>query len=234
MQAEILAFGTHPDDVELFCGGTLIKMQRMGHNVVVVDLTRGELATRGTPEVRRREAEEAAKILQAKQRVFLDIEDAKLENTEANRLKIIREIRRWKPLLVFLPFGRDRHPDHEHAHRLIRDAAFYAGLNKIETKEQAHRPKAMIQYFSHYVEKPSFIVDISDTYDYKIDAMRAYRSQLYNPDSDEPQTYVSSEQFWRSIEVRARYFGHQIGATYGEPFYSPSMLKINNLVEQFS
>ncbi|MCD6377166.1 MAG: bacillithiol biosynthesis deacetylase BshB1 [Caldisericaceae bacterium] len=236
MKLDVLAFGTHPDDVELFCGGTIASLVEQGYRVGIVDLTRGELGTRGDVQTRQKEAEVAANILGVHIRENAGLADGNIEINSQNRHKLISLIRKFQPKLVLLPFNQDRHPDHEHASRLISEACFYAGLSKIEDGQQAHRPSSIIFYFSHYLKDPSFVVDISEFFKTKRMSLEAYESQFYTKQKQntQPETYISSASFWQAIEIRARFYGHLIGVEYGEPFFYCSPLKINNLFEIFA
>ncbi len=234
MRLDIIAFGPHPDDTELFCGGTLCLLAENGLKTGVVDLTRGELSTRGNPRQRAEEARAAAHILRLALRENLAIPDGNIANTEANRRKVIEVLRKYRPAGVLIPYWKDRHPDHVNAARLLEEAVFLAGLKKIETGLPAYRPKKTVYYFHHQVATPTFIVDISDTFAQKIEAIKAYKSQFYNPDCGEPETYISSKSFGESIEARAKYFGFQIGAAFGEPFLIKGPLPIKNLSDVFA
>ncbi|MBD3224917.1 MAG: bacillithiol biosynthesis deacetylase BshB1 [Caldithrix sp.] len=234
-QMDILAFGAHPDDVELFCGGTLIKMSRLGYNVGIIDLTQGELSTRGDVQQRKTESEQALTMMGGRLRENLDIADGTIQSNNQNRMKVIRTIRKYRPNIVLAPYPMDRHPDHEQASLLIEQAVFYSGLKKIDSEMPAYRPPHVLFYFSHRIERISFIMDISDTFEDKVKALQSYASQFYKPDDpgDQPQTYISSKRFWDNVEARARYFGSQIDVDYGEPFHSKTKLKINNLMTIF-
>lgn len=234
MELDILALGTHPDDVELFCGGTIIKMVRQGHKLGIIDLTEGELSTRGNVETRKKELQQAAKILKIKIRENLKLTDGNLVNSADHRLQIIERIRKFRPRIVLIPYWADRHPDHENASKLLSESCFYSGLSKIKSTFPEFRPQYIIYYFHHWVEKPTFIVDISEEFAKKMEAIKAYKSQFYDPGSKEPQTYISDKSFLKSIETRARYFGYQIGVDFGEPFLVKSVLKIDNLLNIFA
>ncbi|MGD9900200.1 MAG: bacillithiol biosynthesis deacetylase BshB1 [Calditrichaceae bacterium] len=234
MNLNILAFGAHPDDVELFCSGTLIKMADLGYSVGIVDLTRGELSTRGNPETRLEEAKKAADIIKAKIRVNVGLPDGNIINNQSNRMKIIELLRFYKPEIVMIPYREDRHPDHVNASGLLKEACFQSGLAKIDSSTDPHRPENVIYYFNHALAEPSFVVDISNEFDRKMKAIKSYESQFHNPESNEPETYISSRIFMESVETRAKFFGFQIGAAYGEPFVTDTVLKVNNLFEIFS
>ena len=234
MKLDILAFSAHPDDVELSCGGTVVKMVKSGYAVGIADLTEAELSTRGNVERRRKETENSSKILGISTRENLKIPDGQIENNSSNRLKMIRCIRKYQPEIILAPYFEDRHPDHVHASNLIMESNFYSGLSKIDTGVAPHRAKNVIYYYQHLVDKPSFVVDITDEFDRKMEAVKAFNSQFYNPESDEPETYISQRRFLDSIQTRAQYFGYRIGVEYGEPFFIKSTIKINNLYEIFS
>ncbi len=231
---DLVAIGAHPDDVELFAGGLLAKCVDRGYEVGLIHLTRGERGTRGTPGERRLEALDAARVLGLGEDhvVFLDLGDTLLENTEANRLKVIGALRRWSPRLVLHPHPFDRHPDHRKANRLAEDAYFYCHLARVETGTPPFRPQGRLLFFNHSApdRPPSFIVDVTDHFERKMDALRAYRSQFHNPDYPAEETYISSKEFHEQIEVRARYFGGLIGVRYGEPFFLPDPLAVDDPV----
>lgn len=234
MNLNILAFGAHPDDVELFCSGTMIKMADLGYSTGIIDLTRGELSTRGNTETRAGEANKAAGIMNAKIRINVGLPDGDIVNDRPNRLKIIELLRFYRPEIVLLPYWEDRHPDHVKASELLKTACFQSGLAKINSNSEPHRPEYRFYYFNHAVAQPAFVVDISKEFDRKMNAIKSYESQFYNPDSDEPETYISSSSFMESVETRAKFFGFQIGVEYGEPFVTETVLKVNNLFDIFS
>lgn len=233
MTVDILAIGSHPDDLELSCGGTLAKMVKQGHTVALADVTQGELGTRGTKEIRADEAEAAATILGAVTRKNLGIADGNIQVNQENLNKIISLIRELKPKLLLIPHSIERHPDHVHTHHLCKEAWFYAGLQKIETthsgsSQQHFRPQNYFEYMQWYEFRPSFVIDISDTYELKMEAVKAHSSQFHNPKSKEPETILSRPEFMNLVEARARYYGETIGVRYGEPFYSWKPLGIND------
>jgi len=215
---EILAFGPHPDDVELGCGGTLAALARRGSGFGIVDLTRGEMGTRGTPELRGREAAEAARILGARFRVNLDLGDGALRTDRAAESLVVDIVRRARPRLVLAPLVADRHPDHVRASRLVADAAWYAGLAKLETGLPPHRTDQVIFYAAYVFAPPTFLVDVSTSFATKLEALRAYRSQFHDPNSGERETYVSSKGFFDGIEARARALGRIANVEYAEGF----------------
>jgi bacillithiol biosynthesis deacetylase BshB1 len=223
MKLDLLAFGAHPDDVELSCAGTIIKHVSLGYQVGVVDLTRGELGTRGTPEIREAEAMTAAEILGIQVRENLDMRDCFFENDEAHRMSVIRMIRKYRPDVVLANAIRDRHPDHGRAAELVRDACFYAGLLKIQTEEEGlqqspWRPRALYHYVQDQWIEPDVLIDISDYWEKRMASVLAFRSQFHDPASAEPETYLSKPEFLESLEFRARTLGKMIGVDYAENF----------------
>ena len=231
MQLDSVAFGAHPDDIELFCGGTLIKLSSQGRKIGVISLTQGELGTRGSPEIRSQEFQEAATLLKVSTHKMLDIPDGDVAVNWENKLKIIREIRTYQPAVVFAPYWKDRHPDHENTSNLVREAAFLSGLKKIETDQQAHRPYKVIYYPCWFDFKPSFVVNITECHDQKIKAIQAYRSQFDHPDKSEfgdDETLISRPEFLEKITTRDRYHGSSIGTTFGEPFLVREPLRLDD------
>ncbi|MBI1321513.1 MAG: bacillithiol biosynthesis deacetylase BshB1 [Candidatus Hydrogenedens sp.] len=218
---DILAFGAHPDDAELGVGGQLHKAAKRGFRVVIADLTRGEMGTRGTPEERAVEAAQAAELLGVSARINAGLPDAGLADSPEQREAVIRIIREHRPRTILAPMKPDRHPDHEAAHDLIRSANFYSGLAKVDTGQPPYRAPALYFYYAYFTgdAPPAFVVDVSGHFDQKLSALRAYRSQLFNPERDEPQTFVSTEEFWEDIATRALFWGARIGVRYGEPLY---------------
>ncbi|MFM7764814.1 MAG: bacillithiol biosynthesis deacetylase BshB1 [Sphingomonadales bacterium] len=232
---DILAFGAHPDDVELAAGGTLIHHIKAGAKVVVVDLTAGELGTRGNAEIRAAEAEESRKIMGVDSRINLGLRDGFFENDEASLIKVVAEIRHFRPRVVMANAVTDRHPDHGRAATLVGRACFLAGLPKVLTHndgiEQAvWRPDAVYHYIQDRYIKPDFVVDISDSFSQKMQAIRAFATQFYRDGDDGPQTPISSAEFLYFIEARARELGHSIGVEFGEGFTSERPLGISNLL----
>lgn len=214
----------HPDDAEISCGGTIAKHVAMGHSVGIVDFTRGELGTRGTPELRAEEAAEAARILKVSVRDNLGLRDGFFQNDPEHQLAVVRAIRKYKPEIVLANAVYDRHIDHGKGANLGYDGCFLAGLAKVETFDEAGkkqapwRPSAVYHSIQSLFIKPDFIVDITEHYEIKMEAVRAFRSQFFDPDSTEPETYISSPSFLRMLEARAIEFGHAIGTHYGEGF----------------
>jgi len=229
MKLDALFIGSHPDDIELTCGGTVCKLVKSGKKVGILDLTKGELSTRGNLTQRKKETENATKVLGIAVRKNLGLKDGDIQNTSANRLKLIKIIRELQPEIVFAPYQSDRHPDHINASNFIREAVFYSGLRKIVTgKQSAFRPKKVF-YYRHAYEIPiSFIMDVSDVFEKKLKAIKCYDSQFYNPKfKNEPETYISSKRFLDDIIVRAKFFGFKIGVEYGEPFFCYEHLKLD-------
>lgn len=233
-EVDVLAFGAHPDDVELTVGGTLLVLKEQGYRSGIVDMTRGEMATRGTPEIRAVEAATAAGLLGAALRRNLGLPDGRVALDEESRRKVIEVIREHRPTIVLAPVEEDLHPDHLWTGRIVREACFLAGLQRWDTGQAAHRPRTVLGYASHTVFEPSLVVDISPHFERKKEACRAYRSQFHDPDSKEPLTYISSARFWDWWEARARHFGHRIGATFGEPFHHEGPIPVRDVVRQFS
>jgi bacillithiol biosynthesis deacetylase BshB1 len=224
MKLDVLVLAAHPDDAELGCGGTIAKHIALGYKVGIVDFTRGELGTRGTPETRAEEAAAAAKILGVSVRVNLGLKDGFFQNDPEHQFNVIRAIRTYKPEIVLANAVLDRHIDHGKGASLGADAAFLSGLSKIETqdatgdKQEAWRPKVVYHYIQSQFITPDFIADISGYWDTKLEAIKAFRSQFYDPNSEEPETYISNPSFLRMIESRALEFGHAIGTAHGEGF----------------
>jgi bacillithiol biosynthesis deacetylase BshB1 len=224
MNLDILAIGAHPDDIELCCGGTLAKLVKAGKKAGIIDLTEGELGTRGSRTQRVREASAAATILGCV-RENLRIPDGSIEVNRPNVRKMITMIRKYRPRMILIPHWHERHPDHVNAHHLCKEAWFYAGLRKIPTtlngkRQEPWRPDNYVHFMQWYEFTPSFIVDISAVYETRLKAIKAHRSQLYDPASTEPVTKLSDSTFLEFVETRAKYYGAKIGVRYGEPFYS--------------
>ena len=236
MKLDVLALGTHPDDIELSCGGTVIKLVKQGYAVGIADLTAGEMGTRGSREIRAQEAAAAAKALGVALRENLGITDGNVAPTMENRLAIVRCIRKHRPDVLLIPHAVDRHPDHERAHTLCREAWFSAGLEKLKTtdegkEQEPFRPRAYYHYMQWFEFVPSFIVDVSEEFDQRMQAMRAYKSQFFDPASSERETVLSTQSFVEMIRTRLEYYGDRIGVKYGEPFFSGGMLRVDDLVQ---
>ena len=233
MPVDVLAIAAHPDDVELTCAGTLVTLAGRGHRFGIVDLTRGEMGTRGDAAGREREAREAAKLIGAEFREILDFGDGGLRKTRENELALIDVIRREKPRLILTSYPEDRHPDHRRAGELVTDAAYYAGLRKIERAHPAHRPQQTIYFSTNFVQQPTFVVDVTAVMEKRLAAMRTFQSQFHNPQSREPQTMLSQKGFLEAIEARARYYGFLIGVEYAEGFVSKRPPRIDDLIAAF-
>jgi bacillithiol biosynthesis deacetylase BshB1 len=236
MKIDILAIGIHPDDVELSCSGTIAKHIALGKKVGILDLTQGELGTRGNAELRTKEANEAAIILGVSFRTQLNLKDCFFENNEENQKKIIEIIRKHQPEIILCNAISDRHPDHGRASNLVSDSSFYSGLIKIETHsdnkiQQAWRPKAVYHYIQDQYIHPDFVIDISDFIDIKHKAIMAYSSQFYNPSSNEPETPISSKHFIESVNSKMSILGRDIGVKFAEGFTVNRYPGINSLFD---
>ncbi|MBF2709030.1 bacillithiol biosynthesis deacetylase BshB1 [Flavobacterium soyangense] len=234
MKLDILAFGAHPDDVELGCGGTIAKEIALGKKVGIIDLTRGELGTRGSVEIRNQEATNAAKILGVSARENLDMRDGFFVNDESHQMGIIKMLRKYKPEIVLCNAIDDRHIDHGKGSQLVSDACFLSGLIKIESeingeKQEVWRPKLVYHYIQWKHITPDFVVDITGYNDKKVEAILAYSSQFYNPNSDEPETLIASKNFLESLNYRAQDLGRLIGTDYAEGFTVERYLAVNSL-----
>lgn len=231
MKLDILVFGAHPDDVELSCSGTLLVEKMNSKKVGIIDLTRGELGTRGTAEMRKQEAVDAAAIMQMDIRENLEMADGFFTNDQAHQRKIITALRKYQPEIVLCNAPEDRHPDHGRAADLVYTASFLSGLTKIETEEngslqKAWRPKYLFNYIQDRYLHPNLVVDITEVFDKKIEAIKAYKTQFYNPGSKEQETYISSSEFLDSVIYRCKMFGKLIGVKYAEGFLSKKMIGI--------
>ena len=236
MKIDILAIGIHPDDVELSCSGTIAKHIAFGKKVGILDLTQGELGTRGNAELRTKEANEAAIILGVSFRTQLNLKDCFFENNEENQKKIIEIIRKHQPEIILCNAISDRHPDHGRASKLVSDSSFYSGLIKIETHsdnkiQQAWRPNAVYHYIQDQYIHPDFVIDISDFIDIKHKAIMAYSSQFYNPSSNEPETPISSKHFIESVNSKMSILGRDIGVKFAEGFTVNRYPGINSLFD---
>lgn len=231
---DVLFFAAHPDDVELSAGATVARLAGDGLRVGMVDLTSGEMGTRGTPQIRKREAQRSAKILGARFREQLDFQDGNLQTGRDEELQIIEILRRRRPALVVAPYPDDRHPDHTRTGRLVTEASFYAGLRALETGLAAHRPQTVLYYLQNYMVPPSFVVDVTKQWKTKMRAVAAYKSQFYDPHSKEPKTFISDPRFMDMIDARGRHFGALIHVAYGEAFVTKQPPKIDDLIAAYS
>ncbi len=233
MKLHLLAFGAHPDDVELSCAGALISEKFAGYKTGIIDLTRGELGTRGTAESRREEADESARILQVDVRENLEMADGFFVNDESHQRRIIKILRKYKPEIVLCNAPEDRHPDHGRSAGLVVDAAFLSGLRKIitddgEVKQEHWRPKYILHYIQDRYIKPDFVYDISHVFEQKLEAIKAFKTQFNSTDNNEPQTYISTPEFLESVINRSKMFGKMIGVKYAEGFVSDKMIGIGS------
>lgn len=236
MKLDVLAIGAHPDDIELSCAATVAKLVRNNKKVGILDLTHGELGTRGSKAIRKKEANESARILGLSARYNLGLPDGNIEVNQQNIKKVMQIIRLYQPTIVLIPHWLERHPDHEHAHRLCKEAWFYSGLEKIPTtfkgkKQEPYRPKKYFHFMQKYEFLPTFIVDVSDVYETKKQSLMAFGSQFYDPKSKERETILSSKIFLESIYARDRHFGSYINVEYGEPFYSVEPIGLNSFFD---
>lgn len=230
---DILAIGAHPDDVELGCGGTVAKLISEGKSVAIVDLTQGELGTRGTNLTRAEEAANSAKILGLSARENLKLKDGFLQNSEEYQLEIVKMIRKYQPEIVLANAIDDRHPDHAKAAKLVSDACFLSGLVKIETmlegeSQKAWRPKQIYHYIQWKNITPDFVIDISDFMEKKIEACLAYKTQFYDPNSTEPMTPIATKDFLESLTYRAQDLGRLSGVEYAEGFTTEKLIALKN------
>lgn len=236
MQLDILAFGAHPDDVELGCAGTLAKEIAAGKNVGIVDLTRGELGTRGSAEIRDREAADAAKILGVSVRENLNMRDGFFVNDEEHQLAVIRMIRKYKPEIVICNAVDDRHIDHGKGSKLVSDACFLSGLRRIETDydgktQEAWRPKVVYHFIQWKDLRPDFVVDITGFTEIRQKAIMAYRSQFYDPEANEPETPIATKTFFESLHGRSQDLGRLIGTEHGEGFTVERYVAVRRLTD---
>ena len=234
MKLDILAFGVHPDDVELGCAGSLLIAVSEGKKVGVVDLTQGELGTRGTVHTRKEEADAAAKIIGLTIRENLNMRDGFFVNDEAHQLKIISCLRKYRPDIVICNAPEDRHPDHGRASRLVAESCFYAGLSKIKTQhneleQDPWRPKNVFHYLQDRLLQPNFLVDISSVFEKKLNAIKAYATQFYNPDISGPETYISTPEFLDTLIGRHKLLGKTIGVSYAEGFITEKTVGVRSL-----
>jgi len=236
MKVDILAFGAHPDDVELSAAGTLLKYINQGKKVAIVDLTEGELGSRGTNTTRFNEANLAASILGLEARVNLNLGDGFFEYNQENLIKVVEQIRFFKPDIVFANAIDDRHPDHGKGSKLVSDACFLSGLLKIKTNYQGesqnhHRPKVVYHYIQDRYIKPDFVIDVSDFINLKFEAIFAYKTQFYNPEIKGPQTPISSENFINFLKGRMASMGRDIDVPFAEGFTVERTIGVNNLFD---
>ena len=236
MKVDILAFAAHPDDIEISASGLLMKHIDMGKTVAIVDLTQGEMGSRGTIQTRYAEAENASKIMGVSQRVNLKMADGFFEISEANKRLIVEQIRHFQPKIVLANSVTDRHPDHGRASQLVSEACFLSGLVKVETSlngenQQKWRPKSVFHYIQDRYIKPDFVVDITPFTERKINALQAYQTQFFNPNSSEPNTPISGESFLKFLKGRWREFGREIGVEYAEGYTMERVIGVEDITE---
>lgn len=236
MKVDILAFGAHPDDVEISCGGTVLKHVAEGRTVGIIDLTRGELGTRGNADLRMEEAEKARQILGVRVRENLGMADGFFVNDMEHRLRIAEMVRKYRPQVVLANSVHDRHPDHGRAAQLVSEGCFLAGLPKVVTThngaaQEVWRPQAVYHYIQDRHITPDFVVDVTPFFDRKIAAIRAFSSQFHDPDSTEPQTPISGEDFFDFLRGRAKDFGRPIGAALAEGFTAQRLVGVRSFFD---
>ena len=236
MKLDILAISAHPDDIELSCSGTLIAHKTQGYTTGILDLTEGEMSTRGTIETRQKESAEASQIMGLSLRENLGLSDAKFDLSFENQLRVIKVLRKFRPEIILANALYDRHPDHVRAAQLIEEAVFKSGLVKIETEDNGEnqspwRPKKVYHYIQSVSSEPDFICDISAHMEEKMAAIRVFKSQFFDPKSKEPDTYISNPDFLKLIEARSREWGHRVGVSFGEGFVQRQSLGVKNLFD---
>jgi len=230
-EVDVMAIGAHPDDIELGCGGTLIKLTEAGYSVVLVDMTRGEMGTRGTDEIRKAEAAAAARIIGAVARENLGLEDGNIQVNKESKRRVVEVVRKYRPRQVLIPYFEDRHPDHYHASELAYEGVFSAGLTRYETGRESYRPLQVIYYMGWYEFEPTFIVDITGQFERKMEAIYAYSTQFKPDDSFCRQTRLTSHEYNWMITHRMAYYGSLIGRRYGEGFLIRGKMIVENLLE---
>jgi len=233
MKLDILAFGVHPDDIELGCGGTIISAIFEGKNVGIIDLTEGELGTRGTIHTRRNEAANSAKLMKVHTRENLQMADGFFQNDEKNQRLVIEAIRTYQPEIILCNAPEDRHPDHGRSAKLVSDAAFLSGLRKIETFKNGYlqtswKPSYVFHYIQDRFLQPSLVIDITETFEKKMEAILCYKTQFNSIYNEEPQTYISNPQFLETVKARAMMLGKRIGVEYAEGFISEKIIGFKN------
>ncbi|CCH54669.1 LmbE family protein [Fibrisoma limi BUZ 3] len=235
MKVDVLAIGAHPDDIEMTCSGTILSLVAQGKTVAGVDLTRGELGTRGTPEIRLQESAEGSRLMKLVARENMGFRDGFFRNDEEHQMALIAVIRHFQPTIVLTNTPDDRHPDHGRAAQLVNDACFYSGLRQIKTvgkdgrAQDAWRPNYVYNFIQDRFLQPDFVVDITPYWEGKMAAIMAYKSQFYNPESTEPESYISSKVFFDFLRARSEDHGHMIGVQYGEGFISKRMIGVTDL-----
>ena len=231
MKLDILVFGAHPDDVELGCAGTVIKEVQRGKKIGIIDLTRGELGTRGTAKIRDAETKDATEIMGVEIRENMNFKDGFFKDDEQHKLSLIKKIRQYKPEIVITNAVSDRHPDHPRGSQITVDACFLAGLEKIDTGQDIWRPRAIYHYIQFNNLTPDIVVDISNQMELKLKAVKAYKTQFYNSESDESETIISKKDFLESVKYRAKDLGRQSGCEYAEGFIAHQLPKVKSLFD---
>lgn len=234
MAVDVLAIGAHPDDIEMIVGGTVAKLVARGKSVAILDMTRGEMGSRGTPDTRRQEAEAAARVLGVKERITLDLGDSRVEDNADSRAQVIAVIRRLRPTIVMGHYWDDLHPDHVATGRILRSVMYPSGFAKYPAEGVPYRPNEYLFFMAHTPFEPSFIVDVSAHFEKKIEAVRCYGSQLHKEGSDEPATLIAQPGFLHRLEGRARYFGSLIDCEFGEPFLVTRPVPMTDPVEHYA
>lgn len=230
-KVDILAIAAHPDDVEISAGGTVARQIALGYTVAIVDLTQGEMGSRGSKEIRKEEAQQASTILGIQHRENLELEDCFFEHNPDSIRRVVEAIRKYKPEIVLTNALMDRHPDHAKAAKLVADACFYSGLRKIETNHAAWRPKSLYHFNQDYYNKPDLVVDVTDYWEVKLAALKAYKSQFYDPNSAEPQTPISGKEFFDFLQSRAMEFGRPAGMLLAEGFQAARFIGVPDLMQ---
>lgn len=230
-EVDVMAFGAHPDDLEIGCGGTLIKLKDLGHTIVLVDMVRGEMGTRGTIETRRAEAAQAARIMGAEARENLELEDTNIHTGKESKHRVVEVVRKYRPKMAFIPYFKDRHPDHYHASELAYEGSFLAGLSAYETGQESYRPPKIIYYMAWIEFEPSFIVDITEQFERKMEAIYAYSTQFKPDDNFYKQTRLTSREYNWALRSRMAYYGSLIGKEYGEGFLVRGKIEVGNPLE---
>ncbi len=237
MKLDIMVMAVHPDDAELGCAGTIAKHIQDNKSVGIIEFTKGELGTRGTPEIRLAEAKKSSEILGISVRENLGFKDGFFKNDEEHQLKLIQKIRKFRPEIVLTNATEDRHPDHGRSCQLAIEACFYAGLRKVETfnedgsPQEAWRPKEVFNYIQDRYIEPDFVIDVTPFWEIKIASIKAFESQFFNPNANEPTSYISSAEYLEFVEGRSKEMGHKIGVLHGEGFTKTKMLGIRHLFD---
>ena len=233
IRLELLAFAPHRDDIELTCSGTLIKMIQRGYSVGIIDFTAGEKGSRGSASQREQEAHEAAKIMGVRMRENLELPDSAVENNRQTQLLVVESVRRHRPDIILAPYWEDDHPDHVNTSMVVTQACYLSGLAKLEAAGQPHRPLVILYYMCRRQFKPSFVVDVTEQYPLKLEAIGAYRSQFFDPVSSEAEKPLSHPRFLGMIETRSRHYGGLIGKEHGEPFLLKDVLELTDPLSFF-